>query len=332
MRTFQASLATSTLIALSLLSATTLVPTQAMAQANVVAAEDLRGILPTSLSDFRPREGLAAASSKSAMSEAAVAFKKPNAAVSVRIHIADLINNPEVYDQFLSSAGMTQAHVTRGVDALFKKTGERSLKEANASWGEKTLNDLGLDEPVTQAIGSLSLRNDGQSKTRMTVRELIDKWSIYGKGQIFDRFGDVPLSRVSVISGAAMREEHVGYGLGIDFSPVERRSNANGEYFFLRQDEVNQFSVGLTEEEIPGGGYSKLYQSTSPDTAGWELYEPNGKYGLLLLGINGRFGVLVEGRGIENTSVLKTAVAGISLTKLGQLATATGVAKPPTRP
>ena len=123
-----------------------------------------------------------------------------------------------------------------------------------------------------------------------------------------------------------MREEHAGYGLGIDFSPVERRANTNGEYFFMRQDEVNQFSVGLTEETMPNGAYCKLYQAKTGDVAGWELYEPNGKYGLLLLGINGRFGVLVEGRGIDNTEILKSAAAGISLTKLNQLAAAAGKA------
>jgi hypothetical protein len=289
----------------------------AMAQALLVTAEDLKGVLPQSLDGYTVRERLAAQSSKSVMTEAVLVYVQRGTDAIVRIDIADMINNQAVYDYFISTAQILQANASRVVEALAKRSGDNTtVQQAVTGWGKKALADLGIETLTVQSVGSMTFRASTTAPAP-TPAELIDQWSIFPRGELTRRFGDVPLARVEAVSGAAiaLRAEHPAFGLGIDFSETAARAKESGRYFFLNREAMGQFSVGLTEETETDGAYAKLF-SGSADVAGWEIYDPEGKYGALLLGVGGRFAVLVEGVGIDSIKPLKTAFGAIALDKL----------------
>jgi hypothetical protein len=309
------------LVALGVNVALAIVPATAFAQARTVAGDDIKAGLPQQFADFRLREILGGGSNKDALTEAAVAFQRPGTEVQVRLHVADLINNSEIYDRFIATAGIIQANITKSIDALVRRSGDQmTVNQASTTFGDKTLSQLGIEPPATTTVGSLATRAPGPEKP-LTATDLIDHWSVFDKGELQGRFGDVPLARVGSLSNAAIRSEHEAYGLGIDFTPADQRAKETGKFFFMQQQSVGQFSQGLTEETFPDGSYCKLFSERSNDVAGWEIFEPRSKHGVLILGIGGRFGVLVEGVGIDNSKPLKDLFAAVPVTRLVQLAT-----------
>lgn len=302
--------------------ALSLYTTNALAQANLFSADELKRLLPQKVQKYQLREIFAGNNSKRAISEAVVAFSQPGLGAHVRIHIADLGNSPEIYDVFVATAGIVQADVSRAVDALSKRDGNITVKKVNSEWGDKTLKDLGIGEARPHRTGSRPLARSGVGDRSLSVKEAIEQWSVYPNGQILERFPDVPLGRLRSVSRTAFALEHEGYGLGIDFSPALRRANGTGNFFFLAEQsmEVGRFTIGLTEETYDDGAYARLYRDAKRDIAGWEVFQPDGNFGLLILGVGGRFGILVEGAGIKSTDTLKEFLSRTNLDSLEKLA------------
>lgn len=248
----------------------------------VIPADKLRSFLPEELRDHKPnKEGWITSEEEKAVEVNASFFNRYEGLLN--ISIADLGNFPSLYKNYLSGGGLYQS--TWGQNYGLQTTGDFRIanpEQAGASLHQST--NYGVID-IAQSTGEMLFNTE------------------FGSFIIFDK------DEIAFEAGSKMEP-------GLHQETIEKVGGIEGLAAYMESS-----ASGLERSKGEDGSYFMPYKAEDgADVAGWVMFDKGAGVGMMLLGVAGRIGVLIEGNELDDLEALQMVAKKMDFRGLEKLA------------
>jgi hypothetical protein len=269
---------------------------------NAIPSSSLRTLLPSTIQGFGLRQ-TNEVYHRALNATEAIGYYGNAAGNSISLSIADLGAQAGLYRNFIKGGGLRQTSSGNSFGLAFSQASLQGSANYGLALGQASQASLGqasgvvamaqASQPLQFSVASQASQVSGQQSSQASVvfSQPSGQQSSFSAG-----YAALTASQVSTLLQSS----------GVNLSQLSQ----------ISQD--SPFS--LSQSSGSDGSYIRPFGlDTGHDVAGWELYDSRTKIGSLILGVNGRVGILIEATNITDPLVILAIASALNFDEFDNL-------------